>query len=175
MSSGSGAYDLRGFASRFPPALAQICDVAASLAPNLPVFNMRTLAATGRDDVVRSISWSPRAYAFVYCGCALCLATAAFESRDSQVTAGAIGPERRRACPGDVDAGAGARRRRVRAVPVRVPTGCRVRNHSRSCRTTRRASICGSPRSVTPSPRRDLAWLRAVQYYGEHRHATTRS
>lgn len=78
---GQWSFDLRGFASRFPPALAQICDAAASLAPNLPVFNMRTLAANGA-----TTSWEhliiATAYALVYCGCALCLATVAFESRD---------------------------------------------------------------------------------------------
>jgi hypothetical protein len=53
----------------------------ANVLPNLPLFNMRTLAASGE-----LTSWTHLAiasvYALLYCGCVLSLASAAFESRD---------------------------------------------------------------------------------------------
>ena len=78
---GQWCYDLRAFALHFPPALRTTVDVLANLAPNLPLFNMRSLAAEG-------LTTSPihlgvaSAYAVLYCGCVLALAAAAFESRD---------------------------------------------------------------------------------------------
>jgi len=78
---GQWCYDLRAFAQNFPPVLRDTVDVFANLAPNLPLFNMRTLAADG-------LTTSPihlgiaSGYAVLYCGCVLALAAAAFESRD---------------------------------------------------------------------------------------------
>jgi hypothetical protein len=49
--------------------------------PNLPLFNMRTLASAGEPT-----SWThlglASVYAALYCACVLALASAAFESRD---------------------------------------------------------------------------------------------
>lgn len=78
---GQWSYDLRLFAAKSPPAIASVLGLAANLAPNLPLFNMRSLAAGGQ-----TTSWLhlalATAYAFLYAGCVLCLATAAFERRD---------------------------------------------------------------------------------------------
>ncbi|HEY6867389.1 MAG TPA: ABC transporter permease subunit, partial [Candidatus Eisenbacteria bacterium] len=78
---GQWSYDLRAFAAHFPPALRSALEFAADLAPNLPLFNARSLAAGGHP-----IGWDQlgvaTAYAAVYAGCVLCLAAAAFESRD---------------------------------------------------------------------------------------------
>jgi len=78
---GQWTYDLRAFAAKFPPAVAGTVDVCANLAPNLPLFNMRSLAAGGMPTTPEHLVIATL-YALVYCGCALCLATAAFESRD---------------------------------------------------------------------------------------------
>lgn len=78
---GQWTYDLRAFAAKFPPAVAGIVDTCANLAPNLPLFNMRSLAAAGASTSGEHLLIAT-AYALVYCGCALGLATAAFESRD---------------------------------------------------------------------------------------------
>lgn len=78
---GQWSYDLRTFASNFPPVLARPTEVLANLAPNLPLFNMRTLAANGEPTSPEHLLMATL-YALVYCACALCLATAAFESRD---------------------------------------------------------------------------------------------
>jgi ABC-type transport system involved in multi-copper enzyme maturation permease subunit len=78
---GQWSYDLRVFAVKFPAVLRGVLEVTANLAPNLPLFNARTLAAGGH-----TTSWEhlgiALAYAVVYSGCVLCLAAAAFESRD---------------------------------------------------------------------------------------------
>lgn len=78
---GQWTYDLREFSHRYAPPLSTVLNAVADVAPNLPLFNMRTLAAAGE-----ATSWGHLAiatgYALVYVGCALCLATAAFESRD---------------------------------------------------------------------------------------------
>lgn len=78
---GQWSYDLRSFASHFPPGLGRMMTIAADLVPNLPLFNMRTLAANAELTSAGHLGIAT-AYALVYCACALCLATAAFESRD---------------------------------------------------------------------------------------------
>jgi ABC-type transport system involved in multi-copper enzyme maturation permease subunit len=79
--AGQWSYDLRALADRFPPTLAAILRAAADLLPNLPVFNMRTLASAGETTSLAHLGLAT-AYAALYIGCALALATAAFESRD---------------------------------------------------------------------------------------------
>lgn len=78
---GQWTYDLRELSHRYAPPLSTLLNAVADVAPNLPLFNMRTLASGGA-----VTSWGHLAiatgYALVYVGCALCLATAAFESRD---------------------------------------------------------------------------------------------
>ena len=73
--------DLRRFASHCPPGLKAMLESAANVLPNLPLFNMRTLASAGE-----LTSWThlalAGAYAALYCACVLSLAAAAFESRD---------------------------------------------------------------------------------------------
>ena len=49
--------------------------------PNLPLFNMRTQAAMAQMTSPAHLVLAT-AYAALYCGCALCLATASFETRD---------------------------------------------------------------------------------------------
>ena len=78
---GQWSYDLRAFASKFPPAVAAGCSFTANLVPNLPLFNARTLAASGLT-VPSSHLGIATAYAAVYCACVICLATAALETRD---------------------------------------------------------------------------------------------
>ncbi|HTM57486.1 MAG TPA: hypothetical protein VL123_03635, partial [Candidatus Udaeobacter sp.] len=73
--------DLRQFAAHFTAPLGSMVRVAADLAPNLPIFNMRTLAAAGTPTSTLHLALAT-GYAFVYVGCALSLAAAAFESRD---------------------------------------------------------------------------------------------
>lgn len=79
--AGQWSYDLRAFATKFPPFLARTCETAADLAPNLPVFNMRSLAAAGQTTSLVHLGVAI-VYAAIYCACALCLAAAAFERRD---------------------------------------------------------------------------------------------
>ena len=78
---GQWSYDLREFAHQFPPTLARTTEWCANVLPNLPLFNMRTLASSGEATTALHIGIATL-YALVYCGCTLCLATAAFESRD---------------------------------------------------------------------------------------------
>lgn len=78
---GQWSYDLRDLASQLPAGLAAILGSIANLVPNLPVFNVRTLAAGGSAASPEHVAIASL-YAIVYCGCALALATAAFESRD---------------------------------------------------------------------------------------------
>ena len=73
--------DLRSFASQFPPTLGRIAEVLANVAPNLPLFNMRALAADGSGTSAVHLGVATL-YALFYCTCVLALATAAFESRD---------------------------------------------------------------------------------------------
>lgn len=78
---GQWSYDLRALGEKFPPGIRHLVDACANLAPNLPLFNMRTLAANGVPATPEHVAIATL-YALVYCACALCLATAAFESRD---------------------------------------------------------------------------------------------
>lgn len=78
---GQWSYDLRTFARQFPDALGAVLGVVADLAPNLPLFNMRTLAAAG--DLAPAFHLGlATAYALLYAGCVLALGAAAFQSRD---------------------------------------------------------------------------------------------
>ena len=78
---GQWSYDLRELSHRYAPPLSSLLAGVANVAPNLPLFNVRSLAAAGV-----ATSWEHLAlatgYALVYAACALCLAAAAFESRD---------------------------------------------------------------------------------------------
>jgi ABC-type transport system involved in multi-copper enzyme maturation permease subunit len=78
---GQWSYDLRSFAGHVPAPLSTLLGTAANLAPNLPLFNMRTLAAAGELTTPWHLAVAT-AYAVVYVGSVLCLASAAFESRD---------------------------------------------------------------------------------------------
>ncbi len=78
---GQWSWDLRGFAHQFPPALGTSLLVVANLVPNLPIFNMRALAAHGELTSLFHLGLATL-YAVVYSGCVLALAAAAFESRD---------------------------------------------------------------------------------------------
>jgi hypothetical protein len=55
--------------------------VVADVLPNLPLFNMRTLAAGGALTSPEHLGLAT-AYALLYCGCVLALGAAALESRD---------------------------------------------------------------------------------------------
>jgi ABC-type transport system involved in multi-copper enzyme maturation permease subunit len=79
--AGQWSDDLRRFAENAPGSLKAILGAVANLLPNLPLFNMRSLAAvaeatSGTHLLVAGL------YAALYCGCVLALAAAAFESRD---------------------------------------------------------------------------------------------
>jgi len=78
---GQWSWDLRDFARQFPAALGTAVEVVANLVPNLPVFNMRALAAHGEPTTIYHLALATL-YALVYSGCVLALASAAFESRD---------------------------------------------------------------------------------------------
>lgn len=78
---GQWSYDLRELASQFPAPLSSVMRTAADLAPNFPIFNMRTLAAAGEGTTPLHLALAT-GYAVVYSACVLCLASAAFESRD---------------------------------------------------------------------------------------------
>jgi Cu-processing system permease protein len=78
---GQWTYDLRELASRFPAPLSGLMRLVSDVAPNLPLFNMRSLAAEGATTSAGHLALAT-VYALLYSGCVLCLATAAFESRD---------------------------------------------------------------------------------------------
>ena len=78
---GQWSYDLRAFAAKFPHALGSTLELVANLVPNLPLFNMRSLAASGHVTSTGHLA-TATLYAAVYAGCVLALAAAAFESRD---------------------------------------------------------------------------------------------
>ncbi len=78
---GQWSYDLRAFATHFPPALASLCRIAANLVPNLPLFNVRTLATEAQLATPVHLLLAV-AYAAAYCVGALGLATLALEARD---------------------------------------------------------------------------------------------
>jgi ABC-type transport system involved in multi-copper enzyme maturation permease subunit len=73
--------DLRRLASECPGGLRTLLEGAANVMPNLPLFNMRTLAAAGELTTWTHLALAG-AYAALYCACVLSLAAAAFESRD---------------------------------------------------------------------------------------------
>jgi ABC-type transport system involved in multi-copper enzyme maturation permease subunit len=78
---GQWSWDLREFAHQFPAPLGAALGVVSNLVPNLPLFNMRALAAHGEPASPAHLLIAT-AYAAVCCGCLLALAAAAFESRD---------------------------------------------------------------------------------------------
>jgi len=78
---GQWSYDLRVFATRLPRELQGLLTTLANLVPNLPLFNMRTLAAAGDTAPALQLGLATL-YATVYVACVLCLASAAFETRD---------------------------------------------------------------------------------------------
>jgi ABC-type transport system involved in multi-copper enzyme maturation permease subunit len=78
---GQWSYDLRLFAAKLPKPLESLLGVIANLVPNLPLFNMRALAAEGHPTSGLHLALATL-YALVYVACVLCLATAAFESKD---------------------------------------------------------------------------------------------
>ena len=78
---GQWTSDLRGFATKFPHGLRELLETAANVAPNLPLFNTRTLAANGELAGPLQVAVATL-YALTYIVCVLALATAAFESRD---------------------------------------------------------------------------------------------
>jgi ABC-type transport system involved in multi-copper enzyme maturation permease subunit len=73
--------DLRTFALKAPGTLKTMLQLIADLLPNLPLFNMRTLAAAGETTSLAHLGFASL-YALVYCGCVLALGAAALESRD---------------------------------------------------------------------------------------------
>jgi Cu-processing system permease protein len=79
--AGQWSDDLRQFAANAPGSLRSVLEFAANLLPNLPLFNMRTLAAAGETTGALHLGLAA-AYAVLYCGCVLALGAAAFESRD---------------------------------------------------------------------------------------------
>ena len=79
--AGQWCDDLRTFAAHAPGALKTLLETVANLLPNLPLFNMRTLAAGGEVTSVTHLGLATL-YAVLYCGCVLMLGAAAFESRD---------------------------------------------------------------------------------------------
>ena len=78
---GQWSYDLRQLAERFPRELGAPIGIIANLVPNLPLFNMRTLAAAGHPTTPLHLVLAT-GYAAIYVACVLCLAAAAFESKD---------------------------------------------------------------------------------------------
>ena len=78
---GEWSFDLRELSTKFPPPLSGIMHVVADLAPNLPLFNMRSLATEGSLAGAGHVLIAT-VYALVYSACMLCLAAAAFESKD---------------------------------------------------------------------------------------------
>ena len=78
---GQWSYDLRAFADKAPGMLGGTLHAVANVVPNLPIFNMRTLASVTQTTTPLHLVIATL-YGVAYCGCALALATAAFESRD---------------------------------------------------------------------------------------------
>ena len=78
---GQWSYDLRELSARFPAPLSQMMRLVSDVAPNLPLFNMRSLASQGATTSFGHLGIAT-VYAALYAGCVLFLATAAFESRD---------------------------------------------------------------------------------------------
>lgn len=80
-AAGQWSDDLRRFSEGAPAAMHAVLGVIANLLPNLSLFNMRSLAASGETAPALQIGVAV-AYAFCYCACVLALGAAAFESRD---------------------------------------------------------------------------------------------
>jgi ABC-type transport system involved in multi-copper enzyme maturation permease subunit len=78
---GQWSDDLRRFAEQAPGAMRTVLEVVANLVPNLPLFNMRALAAAGEPTSALHLGVAT-GYALLYCACVLAVAAAAFESRD---------------------------------------------------------------------------------------------
>ncbi len=78
---GQWSNDLRELAAKLPPEVGVLLGGAADLLPNLPIFNMRSLASQGLLASPEHLGIAT-AYAALYAGCALALGAAAFESRD---------------------------------------------------------------------------------------------
>ncbi len=79
--AGQWVDDLRTFAANLPAGLRELLRVLADVLPNLPLFNMRSLAAAGEPTSALHLGLAA-GYALLYSGCVLALAAAAFESRD---------------------------------------------------------------------------------------------
>lgn len=79
--AGQWTDDLRTFAGSAPPAMRTLLEVFANLLPNLTLFNMRSLAASGEAASMLQLG-AATAYAALYCACVLAIGAAAFESRD---------------------------------------------------------------------------------------------
>jgi Cu-processing system permease protein len=79
--AGQWCDDLRTFAAHAPASLRALLDAIASGLPNLPLFNMRALAAAGTTTTAVHLGLATL-YAVLYSGSVLMLGTAAFESRD---------------------------------------------------------------------------------------------
>lgn len=79
--AGQWSDDLRAFAEKAPGSLHGLLTGAANLVPNLPLFNMRALAAAGETTTGAHLGLAT-VYALTYCACVLALGAAAFESRD---------------------------------------------------------------------------------------------
>jgi energy-coupling factor transporter ATP-binding protein EcfA2/ABC-type transport system involved in multi-copper enzyme maturation permease subunit len=79
--AGQWCEDLRRFATAAPEGLNTLLETIANLLPNLPLFDMRTLAAGGQTTTPEHLGLAT-VYALVYSGCVLLLGAAAFESRD---------------------------------------------------------------------------------------------
>jgi len=78
---GQWCTDLRRLAAVCPGGLKPLLEGAANVLPNLPLFNMRTLASGGEVTSLTHLGLATL-YAALYCGCVLMLGAAAFESRD---------------------------------------------------------------------------------------------
>lgn len=78
---GQWADDLRRFAVDAPGGMRTLLEVCANLVPNLSLFNMRSLAASGEPTTLLHLGVAS-GYALLYCACMMALAAAAFESRD---------------------------------------------------------------------------------------------
>ncbi|MCC6347967.1 MAG: ABC transporter permease subunit [Candidatus Eisenbacteria bacterium] len=78
---GQWSDDLRRFAADAPAGMRGLFEACANLVPNLSLFNMRSLAASGEATSVLHLGVAT-GYALLYCACMMALAAAAFESRD---------------------------------------------------------------------------------------------
>lgn len=78
---GQWSDDLRRFAEHAPGAMRAVLEGVANLVPNLPLFNMRALAAAAEPTTALHLGVAS-GYALLYCAGVLAVAAAAFESRD---------------------------------------------------------------------------------------------